>query len=312
MVTSTSSGLSVPDWPTTYGYSMFSFPLDRMAGGIFYEHGHRLIASTVGLLTIGLVIVIWRVDPRRWMRRLGLIALGAVTVQGMLGGLTVLYLLPASISIGHAALAQLFFCLTVAIALFTSRSWLTPGDVVAPVDDSRLRGWTTVVCVATFAQILLGATMRHLGAGLAIPDFPLAFGGLLPPAWPLPVAIHFAHRVGAVVVVLLIAATVRHVWTRHRRRPELTRVAAVLAALVTAQATLGALVVLTLKQPVVNTLHVATGALVLGTSVLLALRTYRVRFATAAPPELKLLGSVYSPPPTWSPGPSGPGITRDL
>jgi hypothetical protein len=89
-------------------------------------------------------------------------------------------------------------------------------------------------------------------------------------------------------------------------------VAAVLAALVTAQATLGALVVLTLKQPVVNTLHVATGALVLGTSVLLALRTYRVRFATAAPPELKLLGSVYSPPPTWSPGPSGPGITRDL
>src|SRR5260221_7058352 len=105
MVTSTSSGLSVPDWPTTYGYSMFSFPLSRMAGGIFYEHGHRLIASTVGFLTIGLVVFIWRADPRRWMRGLGLVALGAVVLQGVLGGLTVLFRLPPAVSIGHAALA---------------------------------------------------------------------------------------------------------------------------------------------------------------------------------------------------------------
>src|SRR4051812_27881082 len=123
MVTSTSSGLSVPDWPTTYGYSMFSFPLQNMVGGIFYEHGHRLIASTVGFLTIGLVVFLSIVEPRAWVRRLGWLALGAVVLQGVLGGLTVLFLLPAAISIGHAALAQIFFCLTVSIALFTSASW---------------------------------------------------------------------------------------------------------------------------------------------------------------------------------------------
>src|SRR4051812_11934624 len=101
MVTSTSSGLSVPDWPTTYGQNMFSFPLENMVGGIFYEHGHRLIASTVGFLTIGLVVFIWRADPRAWMRRLGLLALGVVILQGVLGGMTVLFRLPASISISH-------------------------------------------------------------------------------------------------------------------------------------------------------------------------------------------------------------------
>jgi cytochrome c oxidase assembly protein subunit 15 len=92
---------------------MFSFPLSNMVGGIFYEHGHRLIASTVGFLTIGLVVFLWRADPRRWMVRLGLVALTAVILQGVLGGLTVLYFLPAPISIGHAALAQIFFCLIV-------------------------------------------------------------------------------------------------------------------------------------------------------------------------------------------------------
>jgi cytochrome c oxidase assembly protein subunit 15 len=306
MVTSTSSGLSVPDWPTTYGYSMFSYPLDRMAGGIFYEHGHRLIASTVGLLTIGLLVFIWKVDRRRWMRVLGGIALAAVTLQGVLGGLTVLYRLPAPVSIGHAALAQLFFCLTVGIALFTSRGWRTP--VARPVDDARLRRWTTMVCAAIFVQILLGATMRHLGAGLAIPDFPLAFGGLLPPAWPLPIAIHFSHRAGAVVVLILVALAAGYIRTRHRDRSELTRPAWMLAALVLTQATLGAFVVLTFKQPVVNTFHVAVGALVFGTSVLLALRAYRVRFGDTVAPELKLRGSGYvATVDRWSPGPLGPG-----
>src|SRR5690606_10877834 len=90
MVTSTNSGLSVPDWPTTYGHNMFTYPLSGMVGGIFYEHGHRLIASAVGMLTIGLVLFLWRVEPRRWVRRLGWLALLAVVVQGVLGGLTVL------------------------------------------------------------------------------------------------------------------------------------------------------------------------------------------------------------------------------
>jgi cytochrome c oxidase assembly protein subunit 15 len=113
MVTSTGSGLAVPDWPNTYGWFMFSFPMDKWVGGIFYEHGHRLIASTVGLLTVVLTVWVWRADPRRWVRWLAAGALGAVVVQGLLGGLTVLLLLPAPVSIGHAGLAQLFFCLTL-------------------------------------------------------------------------------------------------------------------------------------------------------------------------------------------------------
>jgi cytochrome c oxidase assembly protein subunit 15 len=276
MVTSTSSGLSVPDWPTTYGYSMFSFPLSNMVGGIFYEHGHRLIASTVGFLTIGLVVYLWRVDPRRWIRRLGVAALGAVILQGVLGGLTVIFLLPAPISIGHAALAQLFFCLTVSIALFTSAGWRDPR--VPALDDPGLRRWAPMITSLIYAQILLGATMRHLGAGLAIPDFPLAFGHLLPPAWPLPVAIHFAHRAGALVVTVLILVMFSMIWLRHRHRSELMRPAVLLVAAVGAQVTLGALVVLSRRQPVINTLHVATGAIVLGTALVLTLRVYRVRF----------------------------------
>src|SRR3954447_1027411 len=123
MVTGTGSGLSVPDWPNTYGGFMFSFPMDKWVGGIFYEHSHRLIASTVGFLTVVLAIWTWRVEPRAWVRWLGVSALGAVIVQGLLGGLTVLLLLPAPVSIGHAGLAQLFFCITITLATATSPWW---------------------------------------------------------------------------------------------------------------------------------------------------------------------------------------------
>jgi cytochrome c oxidase assembly protein subunit 15 len=279
MVTSTASGLAVPDWPTTYGYSMFTFPLGKMVGGIFYEHGHRLIATTVGLLTIGLVVWLWWVEPRRWVRRLGLVALGAVVLQGALGGITVLYLLPDAVSVGHAGLAQLFFCLVVSLALVTSPTWRTP--LGAPVDDARLRRrWVTLTALV-FVQILLGATMRHTGAGLAIPDFPLAFGRLLPPTWTPEVAIHFAHRVGAVVVVVVALVHTGYVWSRHDRRPELVRPTWLLVLALAVQVALGALVVLTRKQPVVNTLHVATGAIVLATALVVALRAHRIRFSAA-------------------------------
>jgi len=279
MVTSTNSGLSVPDWPTTYGQSMFTFPASQMVGGIFYEHGHRLIASTVGFLTMGLVVWLWRVDPRRWMRRLGLVALAAVILQGVLGGLTVLYFLPAPISVGHAGLAQLFFGLTVSLALFTSSSWRRPAS--APVDDARLRRRMVILTSIVYGQILLGATMRHIGAGLAIPDFPLSFGRVIPPAWSAQIAVHFAHRVGALVVTLLGLMNAGYIWARHGTRPELARPAWVLVLAVAVQVALGALVVLSAKQPIVNTLHVATGATVLVTSLFITLRAFRIRFASA-------------------------------
>ena len=276
MVTSTNSGLSVPDWPTTYGHQMFSFPYSQMVGGIFYEHGHRLIASMVGLMTIALVLWQWRVEPRAWVRRLGWIALAAVVAQGVLGGVTVLYLLPDAVSISHAGLAQIFFCLTVSLALFTSPGWRRPP--AAPVDDSGLRRLAVTTSVLVYGQILLGATMRHTGGGLAIPDFPLAFGRLVPPFWNTGIALHFAHRAGALTVTVLVAGIVTWIVRRHGRRPELTRPAWLLALAVASQVTLGAFVVLTGKQPIVNTLHVATGALVLAAALLLTLRVFRVQF----------------------------------
>lgn len=276
MVTSTDSGLSVPDWPNTYGQFMFSFPLEKMVGGIFYEHGHRMIASTVGFLTIVLAIWIWKVDPRRWMRRLGLTALGAVILQGLLGGITVLLLLPAPVSIGHAGLAQLFFCLTISLALFTSRGWTRAQTAV---DDPTLQKVAAATTVMIYCQIIVGATMRHIEAGVAIPDFPFAFGHVLPPIWTPGIAVHFAHRVGAVLVTAAVLATAGHIWFHHRERRELSRPAAFLVLFVLTQVTLGAYVIWSGLQPTINTAHVVNGALVLATSLVLTLRSFRCRFA---------------------------------
>src|SRR5687768_338650 len=165
LVTSTGSGLSVPDWPTSYGWNMFTFPVDKWVGGIFYEHSHRLIASTVGFLIVVLAVWLWRAEERAWVRRLGYIALAAVITQGILGGLTVLFYLPDPISISHAGLAQIVFCLTATIALVTSPRWQR--GYTLTTDDRILQQVTIVTTAAIYAQIIIGATMRHTDAGLA-------------------------------------------------------------------------------------------------------------------------------------------------
>jgi heme a synthase len=276
LVTSTGSGLAVPDWPTTYGWNMLTFPPSKWVGGILYEHGHRLIATTVGFLTIILAVWLWLADPRRWIKRLGVIALGTVILQGLLGGLTVLFFLPAPISTAHAGLAEIFFCLTVALALFTSPNWITGSD---HPDDARLRQTATATTVLIYVQILLGAAMRHSGAGLAIPDFPLMFGGVIPDHWNAAIAVHFAHRVGALVVTLAVIATSAHIWAHHRHRATLVGPARLVVALVALQVTLGALTVLTQRNVWINSAHVLCGALVLTTSLVITLRSWRVRFA---------------------------------
>ncbi len=282
LVTSTESGLSVPDWPTSYGWNMFTFPMKHMVGGIFYEHGHRLIASGVGFLTIGLALWLWYAEPRKWVRVLGFAALGAVILQGILGGITVLFFLPTAISTAHAGLAQIFFCLTIAISLFTSRGWMARPSH-GWVDDGTLRTTAAATTIVIYVQILIGATMRHSDAGLAIPDFPLVFGGVLPPAWTAPIAIHFAHRVGALLVTLAIAATAGHVLYHHSDRRELMRPAILLACLVLVQVTLGGFIIWSKKDVAINTAHVITGALTLATSLVLTLRSRRVLFADAMP-----------------------------
>lgn len=276
LVTSTGSGLSVPDWPNTYGWFMFTFPIEKWVGGIFYEHSHRLIASTVGFLILVLAFWLWRAEPRAWVRALGFAALGAVITQGILGGITVLWYLPEPISISHAGLAQLVFCLTTTIALVTSPGWR--GGYGGGADDRLLRKIAVTTTSIIYLQILLGATMRHNDAGLAIPDFPWVFGGLVPPVWDFRIAVHYAHRVGALVVSFFILATTAHVFYHHRRRGELVRPAALLLVLLGAQITLGALTILSGKEYVINSLHVVTGGAVLVTSLVLTLRAHRARF----------------------------------
>jgi cytochrome c oxidase assembly protein subunit 15 len=279
LVTSTDSGLSVPDWPTSYGWNMFTFPPSKWVGGIFYEHGHRLIASSVGFLTIILAAWLWFVDPRRWMRRLGVAALGAVILQGVLGGITVLFFLPRAISSAHAGLAEVFFCMTIAIALLTSQGWIRGDDAV---DDPALRRVATAAAAVIYVQILVGAVMRHSHAGLAIPDFPWMFGHLVPDHWDPKIAVHFAHRVGALLVTLAVIATSAHVLYHHRAQRRLARPAMLILGLVAVQVTLGALTVLTRRDVWINSVHLVCGALVLATSIVIALRSWRVKFATAA------------------------------
>jgi heme a synthase len=283
LVTSTESGLSVPDWPNTYGYFMFFFPLEKMVGGIRYEHTHRLIASTVGFLIVVLALWLWRSETRAWVRRLGYIALAAVITQGILGGITVLWYLPDPISIAHASLAQIVFCLTMTIALATSPGWKRAYATNGPAPDDRiLQRVAAITTGLIYLQIIIGATMRHTGAGLAIPDFPLMFGQLIPPHWDPKIAIHFAHRVGAVIVSLAILATTGHVFYHHRTRRELRRPSILLLALLATQVTLGALTVLSHKEFIINSLHVVSGASVLVTSLVLTLRAHRSRFAGTA------------------------------
>lgn len=273
LVTSTGSGLAVPDWPLSYGQV---FP--PMVGGVFYEHGHRMVAATVGFMMTVLAVWIFIREKRRYIGWLAAAALAAVIAQGMLGGLTVLLLLPPAISVLHACLAQAFFGLTVALAVMTGPGW--PDEAGRPT-ASGLHGWAAAATGAIYIQLILGAVMRHTGAGLAIPDFPLALGRVIPPLDDAKVAIHFGHRVWALIVVVLIANVVARVLKTAR---SLALPAIVMAALALFQVALGALTVLSAKAVVPTTAHVATGAALLGASLVLTLRLWASRQPDAPRP----------------------------
>jgi heme a synthase len=279
LVTSTGSSLSVPDWPLSYGQL---FP--PMVGGVLYEHGHRMLAGAVALLTAVLTLWTWREEPRGAVRRLAAFALGTVLLQAVLGGVTVLLRLPTAVSVAHAALAQAFFCLMVSLALVTSRGWLAAPQRAA---DRILDSLTAATTAAVYGQLLLGAVMRHTGAGLAIPDFPLAFGRVVPQIASFTVGIHFAHRVGAVVVAALVLATAARTVLLHREDSRRVRPALLLVLLLVLQVTLGASIIWRRKAVLPTTAHVAVGAALLAASVVLALRGWRAR----APAE------------AWVPGP---------
>lgn len=281
LVTSTGSGLAVPDWPLSYGMWM-----PPMVGGILYEHGHRMAAAFVGFLIMTLAVWTCVKEPRRWVRWVSITAFAGVMAQGIVGGLTVLFLLPAWISIIHACNAQLVFCLTVAMALFTSPGWKRGLPKIAEIGEGlHLPALCAITTAAVFVQLILGAVMRHEKSALAIPDFPLSFGRLIPPLASKPVIVHFAHRAWAFVVAALIVWMFLRIARRFREYPGVFRPAATLVALVLVQITLGAFVIWTAKGVIPTSAHVATGALILGTSLLLTLRVHAMmapRFAEAA------------------------------
>jgi cytochrome c oxidase assembly protein subunit 15 len=296
--------MSVPDWPNSYGYNMFLFPPRLWIGGILYEHTHRLMGTVVGMLSIVLCAWAWKVEPRRWVRRLATGVLGAVIVQGVLGGLRVV-LVELDLAIVHACFAQAFFCLTALMCVVTSRWWFEARGVSEPRDANegrRLIALASACLFAIYLQLIVGAMMRHYQAGLAIPDLPLAYGKLLPPftaeglerarqmrMWDaqlfnstsgLPVTLnqiwlHFAHRVGAVVVSALLIALILTV-VRRRESRAILRPAVALAVLLVTQVTLGVLTVLWRKPADVASMHVAVGALTLLTTFVVLVRAMRV------------------------------------
>ena len=267
LVTSTGSGLAVPDWPLSFGQV---FP--RMEGGVLYEHGHRLVATSIGILTVILAIWTQRAEPRARVRQLGWAMLGLVILQGVLGGMTVLLRLPPAVSVAHAGTAQLFLALTVVMATVTSPN-VAP-DARLTTHDSRLTTHLTVATMlAVYVQILIGAVVRHIGAGLAILTFPLANGRLIPEFTSYLVGWQFAHRVGAVIVSVMVLWTVWQLLSRHAARPDLARPAVALAALLVLQIVLGALTIWKMRAVTPTTAHVVTGALLFATTVLLAVRT---------------------------------------
>jgi len=282
LVTSTGSGLSVPDWPTTYGQNMFTFPPSKWVGGIRFEHSHRLIAATVGMLTMALAAWAWAARAPKSVRVLSAAAAAAVVVQGVLGGLTVKYLLPTPISVAHACLAQSFFSLTLVLAIVTARAWRDSGRPLS-FDPGERPGLAAGLLAfsAVFVQLVLGAWMRHSDAGLAIPDFPTSFGRLVPDRWNPKIAIHFAHRAWAAVVALAIFSSAFAV-RRARRDAGPRRVSLALSLLLPIQMFLGALSIWSRKAVVFTVAHQTTGALILAGTVALVLALSREETAAAA------------------------------
>ena len=262
LVTNTGSALAVPDWPTTFGYNMFLYPWSKMVGGIFYEHSHRLIGSAVGLLTVALAASLWVTERRIWVRRLGLVAVLAVTIQGIFGGLRVV-LLQHPLAIFHACLAQAFFALLVGLAVVTSRFWEHAALLPRLADAVRLRAIALTTLGLVYLQIIFGALLTHTGSRLD------------------------AHLVLAALVTGSVCLLTTRVWGGHANRAELRRPALLLLTLLITQLSLGLAVYLwrftamnEAMAPALGlafqALHRITGTGVLGAATLLAVRVVRL------------------------------------
>ena len=266
LVTSNDAGLATSDWPLSNGQV---FP--KMVGNLFWEHGHRMVATTVGLLTIGLMVYVLLKEKRSWVRKLSVVALAGVIAQGLLGGLTVKLLLPLAVSAAHATLAQLFFCTTVSLAVFTSRSWIEAAPIGEEKGTVPVRYLCTAALITIFLQLILGATLRHSAT------------------WDkqLPTELILAHVGGAFAVALILGGAGMTVLRRYKGNAFLTRPATLALSLLAVQLCLGLAAYLVRAaspndpQPLnpmisVTVAHVACGALVFATTIVLTLRAHKV------------------------------------
>ncbi len=304
-VKSHEAGLAVPDWPLTYGENPITYPVSNWVGGIYHEHFHRLWAGGVAVMTIILACWLWVRKPRPGAALLGFCAVGAVLFQAVLGGITVLLHLPVWASSAHAVLAQTFFLITVALVYLLSKEW---GGRLARLDAGGAEPPTPVfkgallLLFLVYAQLFIGALMRHTESGLAIPDFPTVAGRLVPAfnaetlawinAWrfdyslsnsagrDLPdvtmgqVLIHFAHRVVAFQIFAVTSAMTLLSFVLRGAHPSALRTMLWLWGLVLVQAGLGAASIWTARTPIVASLHVMAGAAMLGAVGILVLRTW--------------------------------------
>ena len=281
IVTSTDSGLAVPDWPTTFGYNMFLYPLSEMVGGILYEHSHRLMGSLVGLLTVGLFVFLLAKDSRKWLKWLGLAALIAVIVQGVLGGLRVTQI-NRNFAIVHACLAQAFFALLCGIAWFTSRDWWQDKSTTPIAASQKLRRLSLITTCLIYVQLIFGAILRHTGSRLDM------------------------HLLFAFLVTLHIFLLARRILTTNDETQQIAPSMALgLLGLLAVQLMLGTgaffaklttlgktfAVALTVT---ITTAHVAVGALMLVSSFVLTLKIYRFTDASL-PIDMPTNGSQQVP-----------------
>jgi cytochrome c oxidase assembly protein subunit 15 len=253
MVTSTGSGLSVPDWPLSFHRF---FP--PMTGGVLFEHGHRMVAGTVALLIWALTFRVFREEHRRWVKAVAAVASLGVVLQAVLGGLTVLLKLPAEVSIAHACLGQTVFCLVVALAQATSPWYVAAASSNEPPGPWR---WGAIAFATLFVQLVLGAVVRH--TGFWIP----------------------AHMVWALVVLGGVGHAIKAGFSKRDPRPELSGPSTLLAALLPTQIGLGAFAYMIRHSDSIPlgfhasaafvTAHLAVGALLLGTCVVWTLRARR-------------------------------------
>ena len=292
MVTSKGVGLAVPDWPTTFGYNMFLFPVSKWIGGVLFEHTHRLIASTVGFLTIVLAIWLWRTDDRQTVKTLGLIAVAGVILQGILGGLRVT-MLKDQIGIFHACLAQAFLGLIVLIALMQTNFWkirlgnltVLNGQVYQRL--SSIKTIAIATTIAIYAQLALGAMMRHQHKDLSILDFPTAYGAWIPDtsagalakinSWrdaralsdvdAFQIWLQMTHRFLAVVIGILVLMFCIRIWREAREISALRRLSILWLVLFLFQFALGAWTIWSNKAADIATTHVAVGAIMLSFGV---------------------------------------------